>query len=56
VKRKTLINKNADLNSDNNITFGEMENYLKENVSSQVKKMGGEQHPQLHTPINTKFS
>jgi hypothetical protein len=27
-----------------------MEEFLKENVSSQAKKMGREQNPQLHTP------
>ena len=43
------LNKNADSNNDNKITYGEMENYLKENVSSQAKKMGREQNPQLHT-------
>lgn len=43
------LHKNADSNSDKKITFGEMEKYLKENVSSQAKKMGREQTPQLHT-------
>ena len=43
------LNKNADLNNDRKITLGEMENYLKENVSSQAKKMDREQHPQLHS-------
>jgi hypothetical protein len=43
------LNKNADINNDKKITYGEMEEYLKENVSSQARKMGREQNPQLHT-------
>jgi len=43
------LNKNADENNDGKITLGEMEDYLKENVSSQARKMGREQNPQLHT-------
>ncbi len=43
------LNKNADTNNDKKITYGEMEQYLKENVSSQARKMGREQNPQLHT-------
>jgi len=43
------LNKNADSNNDKKITLGEMEDYLKENVSSQARKMGREQNPQLHT-------
>jgi len=46
------LNKNADINNDKKITYGEMEEYLKENVSSQARKMGREQNPQLH--INDK--
>ncbi len=49
------LNKNADLNNDNKITYGEMESYLKENVSSQAKKMGREQNPQLHTNDKDKI-
>ena len=49
------LNKNADSNNDNKITYGEMENYLKENVSSQAKKMGREQNPQLHTSDKDKI-
>ena len=49
------LNKNADLNNDKKITYGEMENYLKENVSSQARKMGREQNPQLHTDDKSKI-
>ena len=49
------LNKNADSNNDKKITYGEMENYLKENVSSQARKMGREQNPQLHTDDKSKI-
>lgn len=49
------LNKNADLNNDKKITYGEMEQYLKENVSSQARKMGREQNPQLHTSDKDKI-
>ena len=48
------LNKNADFNNDTKITLGEMEQYLKENVSSQAQKMGREQNPQLHTSDKDK--
>jgi hypothetical protein len=48
------LNKNADINNDKKITLGEMENYLRENVSSQARKMGREQNPQLHTSDKNK--
>ncbi|MCK4654327.1 MAG: caspase family protein [Candidatus Cloacimonetes bacterium] len=48
------LNKNADINNDKKITLEEMENYLKENVSSQARKMGREQNPQLHTSDKNK--
>ena len=48
------LNKNADINDDKKITYGEMEEYLKENVSSQARKMGREQNPQLHTSDKDK--
>ena len=48
------LNKNADVNNDTKITLGEMEQYLKENVSSQAQKMGREQNPQLHTSDKDK--
>ena len=48
------LNKNADINNDRNITYGEMDEYLKENVSSQARKMGREQNPQLHTNDRNK--
>jgi hypothetical protein len=49
------LNKNADQNNDKKITYGEMEKYLKEKVSSQAKKMGREQNPQLHTSDKEKI-
>ncbi len=49
------LNKNADINNDKKITYGEMEQYLKENVSSQARKMGREQNPQLHTTDKDKI-
>ena len=49
------LNKNADSNNDKKITYGEMENYLKENISSQARKMGREQNPQLHTNDKDKI-
>lgn len=49
------LNKNADLNNNNEITYGEMENYLKENVSLEARKMGREQNPQLHTNDKDKI-
>lgn len=48
------LNKNADSNNDKKITYGEMEKYLQKNVSSQAKKMGREQNPQLHTSDKDK--
>ncbi|MCK4312449.1 MAG: caspase family protein [Candidatus Cloacimonetes bacterium] len=48
------LNKNADINNDKKITLGEMENYLQQEVSSQAKKMGREQNPQLHTSDKNK--
>jgi len=49
------LNKNADQNNDNKITYREMEDYLKENVASQARKMGREQNPQLHTSDKNKI-
>ncbi|MBS4029015.1 MAG: caspase family protein, partial [Ignavibacteriales bacterium] len=37
----------ADVNKDEKITVEELQNYLSENVSTQAKKMGREQNPQL---------
>jgi hypothetical protein len=48
------LNNGADTNNDRKITFGEMEVYLRDNVSSQAKKMGREQNPQLHTSDKDK--
>ncbi len=49
------LNKNADINNDKKITYGEMEDYLKENIASQARKMGREQNPQLHTDDKSKI-
>jgi len=48
------LNKNADKNNDKKISYKEMECYLKVNVSSQAKKMGREQNPQLHSSDKNK--
>lgn len=41
------LNGNADKNKDKKITVSEMQNYLNKNVSTQARKMGREQNPQL---------
>ncbi len=41
------FNGDADGNKDEKITVEELQNYLSENVSTQAKKMGREQNPQL---------
>ncbi|MBC8384750.1 MAG: caspase family protein [Candidatus Cloacimonetes bacterium] len=49
------LNKEADENNDSKITLEEMENYLKENVTSQAKKMGRMQNPQLYSSDKSKI-
>jgi len=49
------LNKNADINNDNKITFGEMEEFLKSNVALQAKKMGRQQNPKLYSSDKSKI-